>query len=276
MPFISIKNLTHVYDAPGLSGVHALRGVDLEINAGERIAMLGANGSGKTTLALHMNAILLPSSGTVDVGGCLTTDSAALARIRSDVGMVFQSPVDQIVATTVEDDVAFGPENLGVPRAEIAERVRESLERVGMWEERKRSPYLLSAGQQQRVAIAGVLAMRPRCILLDEATSMLDPAASRGLLGLLGELNREGITIISITHRMEEAVSAGRIVVLAGGRVAFDGPPREIFSQDVAKFGLSLPPAARIGGLLARSIPGFPRGLSSVREILLALEEAAG
>jgi energy-coupling factor transporter ATPase len=276
VPFISIKNLTHVYGAPGLPEVHALRGIDLEINAGERIAMLGANGSGKTTLALHMNAILVPTSGTVDVGGFLTTDESARARIRSGVGMVFQSPVDQIVATTVEDDVAFGPENLGVPRAEITERVRESLERVGMWEERKRSPYLLSAGQQQRVAIAGVLAMRPRCILLDEATSMLDPAASRGLLGLLGELNGEGITIISITHRMEEAVSAGRIVVLASGRVAFDGPPRDAFAQDVAKFGLSLPPAARIAGLLSKSIPGFPRGLSSVREILLALEEAAG
>lgn len=276
MPFISIKNLTHSYETPGLPAVEALKGMDLEIDDGERIAIIGANGSGKTTLALHMNAILLPSSGTVTVGGDPTTDPAARNRIRSGVGMVFQSPVDQIVATTVEDDVAFGPENLGVSREEITERVRESLERVGMWEERGRSPYLLSAGQQQRVAIAGILAMKPRCILLDEATSMLDPAAVRGLYTLLGELSGHGITIIAITHRMEEAVAADRVVVLAAGRVAFDGPPREAFALDLPRYGLALPPAARMAALLADSVPGFPKGLSSMEEILLALEGAAG
>ncbi len=274
MPFISIRDLSHIYEAQGLPPVEALRGVDLDIEAGERVAVLGANGSGKTTLALHMNALLLPSSGSVTVDGDSTADRGAHLRIRSKVGMVFQSPVDQIVATTVEDDAAFGPENIGVPREEIRERVRAALERVGMWELRGRSPYLLSAGQQQRVAIAGALAMKPRCIVLDEATSMLDPAASRGLLELLDGLNAEGVTVISITHRMEEAASARRLIVMDRGRVALDGPPRDVFSRDLSPFGLSLPPAARMARILADSIPGFPRGLSTVREIVGALGEA--
>ena len=275
MPFISIRSLTHVYDAPGLPPVDALRGVDLDIGAGERVAIVGANGSGKTTLALHMNAMLQPTSGTVSVDGLLTTDDSARAAIRSKIGMVFQSPVDQIVATTVEDDVAFGPENIGVPRHEIEERVRDSLERVGMREERLRSPYLLSAGQQQRVAIAGVLAMKPQCIILDEATSMLDPAAARNLLGLLDRLNREGIAIVSITHRMEEAAAAARLVVLGAGRVVLDGPPREVFGRDLSEYGLALPPAAEIARRLSDSLPGLPRGLYRLDDILGALEEAA-
>ena len=221
-----------------------LDGVDLEIAEGSFVAVLGHNGSGKSTLAKHMNAILLPTGGKVYVSGIDTADEDALLDIRRTVGMVFQNPDNQIVANVVEEDVAFAPENLGVPPVEIRQRVDDALKTVGMYEYREHAPHLLSGGQKQRVAIAGVIAMRPRCIVLDEPTAMLDPIGRRDVLRTIKRLNRErGVTVVLITHHMDEAAQADRLVVMAKGKVIADGAPRDVFQrvEELKAVGLTVP-----------------------------------
>ena len=221
-----------------------LDGVDLTIREGSFVAILGHNGSGKSTLAKHFNAILLPSGGKVYVDGMDTADEALLLDIRRQVGMVFQNPDNQIVASVVEEDVAFAPENLGVPPAEIRQRVDAALRAVGMTEYARHAPHLLSGGQKQRVAIAGVLAMRPRCVVLDEPTAMLDPVGRAEVMSTLRELRETfGITLVLITHHMDEAAQADRLVVMHDGRIVADGPPADVF-QDVVglrALGLEVP-----------------------------------
>ena len=221
-----------------------LDGVSLEIEAGSFVAVLGHNGSGKSTLAKHLNAILLPSGGKVYVSGMDTADEALLLDIRRTVGMVFQNPDNQIVANVVEEDAAFGPENLGIPPDEIRRRVDEALKAVGMYEYREHAPHLLSGGQKQRVAIAGILAMKPRCVVLDEPTAMLDPIGRREVLETIRKLNEtQGVTVVLITHHMDEAAQAGRLVVMAKGRVIADGPPKEVFQkvEELRAVGLTVP-----------------------------------
>lgn len=226
-----------------------LDGVDLTIREGSFVAILGHNGSGKSTLAKHFNAILLPSGGKVYVDGMDTADEALLLDIRRQVGMVFQNPDNQIVASVVEEDVAFAPENLGVPPAEIRQRVDAALRAVGMTEYARHAPHLLSGGQKQRVAIAGVLAMRPRCVVLDEPTAMLDPVGRAEVMSTLRELRETfGITLVLITHHMDEAAQADRLVVMTKGRVIADGPPRQVF-QDVEglrSVGLTVPDTTQL------------------------------
>ena len=221
-----------------------LDGVDLTIREGSFVAILGHNGSGKSTLAKHFNAILLPSGGKVYVDGMDTADEALLLDIRRQVGMVFQNPDNQIVASVVEEDVAFAPENLGVPPAEIRQRVDAALRAVGMTEYARHAPHLLSGGQKQRVAIAGVLAMRPRCVVLDEPTAMLDPVGRAEVMSTLRELRETfGITLVLITHHMDEAAQADRLVVMAKGKVVADGSPKQVFSdvEGLRSVGLTVP-----------------------------------
>ena len=226
---IRFENVHFTY--PG-DETESLCGIDLEIEGGSFVAVLGHNGSGKSTLAKHMNAILVPSEGKVTVNGIDTADEERLIDIRRSVGMVFQNPDNQIVANVVEDDVAFAPENLGVPPREIRQRVDAALKQVGMYEYREHAPHLLSGGQKQRVAIAGVIAMEPKIIVLDEPTAMLDPRGRKEVIDTIGRLNREKrITVVLITHHMDEAAKADRVVVLNKGKVAADGTPREVFSQ---------------------------------------------
>ena len=242
---IETKSLTFSYPADeGEEPVLVLKGVDLAIEKGSFVVVLGHNGSGKSTLAKTFNGILLPVGGKVYVAGMDTSDENLLLAIRSTVGMVFQNPDNQIVANVVEEDVAFGPENLGVPSPEIRSRVDEALAAVGMSGFARHAPHLLSGGQKQRIAIAGVLAMEPACIVLDEATAMLDPVGRREVLSAVHKLNREkGITVVLITHHMNEAEDADRVVVMDDGRIAMDGTPREIFTQvdQLRSMGLTVP-----------------------------------
>ena len=272
-PLIEIRDLHHSYEGDGARPVHALRGVTLTIEDGEFIAVVGANGSGKTTLARHLNALLLPTRGRVRVAGLDVHDRAAWPAIRSEVAMVFQRPEDQIVATTVEDDVAFGPENLGLDPPEIERRIRWALTTVGMWEQRQRPPHLLSVGQQQRVAIAGALAMHPRCLVLDEATAMLDPAGRRQMQTLLRGLHADGMTVVLITHWMGEASLAQRVVALQEGRIAYDGPPRPLFADldRLASLDLEPPPVSLLASKVARHRPGFSDGVLTQDELIDAL-----
>lgn len=229
--------------AEGVSPV-VLDGVSLEIEAGSFVAVLGHNGSGKSTLAKHMNAILLPTGGKVYVDGIDTSDEDRLLDVRRTVGMVFQNPDNQIVANVVEEDVAFAPENLGVPPAEIRQRVDDALKAVGMYEFREHAPHLLSGGQKQRVAIAGVIAMRPRCIVLDEPTAMLDPVGRKEVLDVIRDLNRRaGVTVVLITHHMDEAAQADRLVVMSAGHIVADGTPKEVFAdvEGLKAVGLTVP-----------------------------------
>ncbi len=235
---IKIENVSYTY---GEAKEPALRGVTLDIARGSFTAVLGHNGSGKSTLAKCFNAILVPQEGRVLVNGMDTADEEKLLDIRRTVGMVFQNPDNQIVASVVEDDVAFAPENLGVPPAEIRTRVDAALRAVGMYDFRLHAPHLLSGGQKQRVAIAGVLAMQPECIVLDEPTAMLDPIGRREVLSTVEDLRREkGMTVVLITHHMSECIGADRLIVMSGGRVALDGTPREVFSQVEAMRGEGL------------------------------------
>ena len=228
-PIIRTEALRYTYPGDEFETLH---GIDLEIKEGSFVAVLGHNGSGKSTLAKLMNAILLPSSGKVYVDGIDTSDEARLLDVRRTVGMVFQNPDNQIVANVVEDDVAFAPENLGVEPAEIRRRVDEALRTVGMYEYRLHAPHLLSGGQKQRVAIAGVLAMQPRCVVLDEPTAMLDPVGRREVVATVTRLCREkGMTVMLITHHMAECIGADRLIVMSEGRIVADGTPREAFSQ---------------------------------------------
>ena len=238
---IKIENLTFAYSE---TEEPVIKNLSLEIERGSFVAVLGHNGSGTSTLAKHLNAILTPTEGKVYVKGMDTSDEDRLIDIRRSVGMVFQNPDNQIVASVVEDDVAFAPENLGVPSAEIRRRVDEALKSVGMYEFRLHAPHRLSGGQKQRVAIAGVLAMEPECIVLDEPTAMLDPIGRREVLSAIERLRREtGMTVILITHHMDECIDADRLIVMSAGRIVSDGKPREVFS-DVEKMcaeGLAVP-----------------------------------
>ena len=243
-PIIKTEGLRFSYTtAEGVSPV-VLDGVDLDIQEGTFVAVLGHNGSGKSTLAKHMNAILLPSGGKVYVDGMDTADETRLLDVRRTVGMVFQNPDNQIVANVVEEDVAFAPENLGVPPEEIRRRVDDALKAVGMYEFREHAPHLLSGGQKQRIAIAGVIAMQPRCIVLDEPTAMLDPIGRADVIRTIKQLNRErGVTVVLITHHMDEAAQADRLVVMAKGKVVADGSPKEVFSdvEGLRSVGLTVP-----------------------------------
>ncbi len=230
---ISVEHLAYTY--PGLddaSGVSVFQDMNLTVEEGSFVAILGTNGCGKSTLAKHFNSILLPTGGKVYVCGLDTSDEYRIMQVRRNVGMVFQNPDNQIVANVVEEDVAFGPENLGIASPEIRHRVDRALKQVGMYEYREHAPHLLSGGQKQRVAIAGVIAMAPKCIVLDEPTAMLDPRGRREVIETIRQLNQEkGITVVLITHHMDEAAKAQRVVVLHRGKVAADGTPQEVFSQ---------------------------------------------
>lgn len=244
MSLLEISDVHHTYAPERAEPVQALRGVSLSIRAGEYVAVLGHNGCGKSTLARLLNGLLLPTQGTVRVKGWETRDRARLREIRATVGMVFQHPDNQFVATIVEEDVAFGPENLGLPRAEIVDRVAWSLDQVELTQYRGRAPHQLSGGQKQRACIAGVLAMRPEVLVLDEATAMLDPLGRVEVLKLVRQLNRgEGVTVVAITHHMEEALEADRVVVMSEGRIAFEGAPREVFARvaDLRALRLDVP-----------------------------------
>lgn len=222
----------------------ALNSVSMEVEKGEFLVVLGHNGSGKSTIAKHMNALLLPSEGKMFVDGMDTVEDSLLWEIRSKAGMVFQNPDNQLVATIVEEDVAFGPENLGVEPEEIRKRVDECLNKVGMYEYRKHAPHLLSGGQKQRIAIAGILAMMPECIVLDEPTAMLDPSGRKEVLETIKDINKNlGITIILITHYMDEAAQADRVIVMDKGEVKLEGTPREVFSNvaQIKEIGLDVP-----------------------------------
>ena len=251
-----------------------LDGVDLTIERGSFVAVLGHNGSGKSTLAKHLNAILLPSGGKVWVDGVDTTDEERLLDIRRAIGMVFQNPDNQIVANVVEEDVAFAPENLGVPPEEIRRRVDDALKAVGMYEFRQHAPHLLSGGQKQRIAIAGVIAMEPECIVLDEPTAMLDPIGRADVMRTLNQLNRKkGVTIVIITHHMDEAAQADRLVVMAGGRVVADGSPKQVF-QDVEglkQVGLTVPDTTELLYQLRQSGLDVPLDALSDEECAQAL-----
>lgn len=246
---IEIKNLKHSYIDTDGNEIHALNGVSLDIYKGEFIAVIGANGSGKSTLARHLNALLLPTEGKCIVAGMDTADDKNLWNIRQHVGMVFQNPDNQIVAAIVEEDVAFGPENIGVPPAEIRTRVDNALAAVGMTEYAKHAPHLLSGGQKQRVAIAGVLALEPDCIVLDEPTAMLDPRGRIEIVNTVKKLNCEkNITVVYITHYMEEAMQADRIIAMEHGVIKMQGKPEEIFTKvkELRALGLETPLAAQV------------------------------
>lgn len=250
-----IRHVSHTFETEEGKTFDALKDVTAQIKKGEFTAIIGTNGSGKSTLARHLNALLLPTEGELIVEGMRTSDAGRVWDIRQKVGMVFQNPDNQLVAVVVEEDVAFGPENLGVPPEEIRERVDLALEKVGMTSYRKQAPSMLSGGQKQRVAIAGVLAMKPDCIVLDEPTAMLDPKGRKEVMDTIHELNKkEGITIVLITHFMEEAVTADHILVIDRGVLKMEGTPREIFSQadKVTEIGLDVPVPADLARRLRK------------------------
>jgi len=274
--FIAAEELSFSYTAgaPGQEAPLALDHVNLQVCRGEFVAVLGMNGSGKSTLARHINALLLPREGRVLVDGMDTRDERNLWKIRDRVGMVFQNPDNQIVAALVEDDVAFGPENQGQPPEEIRRRVEEALAAVGMTAMRHREPHLLSGGQKQRVAIAGALAMRPACLVLDEPTAMLDPAGRAEVVEVVRRLNRElGMAVVWITHFMEEAALADRVVVMANGRVQMEGPPREVFQQaeKLRALRLDVPPAVAVADRLRAAGVPLPKGILTLDELVEAL-----
>ncbi|HDN78890.1 MAG: energy-coupling factor transporter ATPase [Chloroflexi bacterium] len=270
-PLIKVENVHFLYNAESSNPIPALKGINLEIQKGEYLVIIGHNGSGKTTLAKHFNALLLPTKGDVWVKGMNTKDRSLVRDIRQTVGMVFQIPDNQIVATIVEEDVAFGPENLGVPPDEIRRRVDWALEVVGMLSYRNRAPHLLSAGQKQRVAIAGVMAMKPECIVLDESTAYLDPVGRKEVLDVVKKLNKEeGITVIAITHFMNEAVDADRVVVMEQGHIVLEGPPREVFSQveTLRALQLDIPQVTQLAYNLHKRLNDFPKDILTVEEMV--------
>ena len=247
---ITVENLAYAYpDLDGQKGTQVFENLNLTIESGSFVAILGTNGCGKSTLAKHFNSILLPSGGKVYVDGIDTSDLNRIMAVRRCVGMVFQNPDNQIVANVVEEDVAFGPENLGVAAPEIRRRVDKALKQVGMYEYREHAPHLLSGGQKQRVAIAGIIALEPKCIVLDEPTAMLDPRGRADVMQTVEKLNREkGITVVLITHHMDEAAQAKRVIVLDKGKVAADGTPKQVFAQVemLHKLGLAAPDSVEL------------------------------
>ena len=270
---IKIENLLHRYGTDQ-HGLPAINGLSMTIKKGEFVAIVGNNGSGKSTLAKHLNALLLPTKGRIMIDGIDTSNTQQLWEIRQKVGMVFQNPDNQIVAAIVEEDVAFGPENLGLPSKQIQERVNEALTLVGMLDYRQHGPHLLSGGQKQRVAIAGVIAMRPDCIVLDEATAMLDPSGRKEVLDTVTRLNREeGITIVYITHFMDEAVQADRVVAMHAGKVMLDGTPRHVFSQlsTLQGLGLNAPDIIALAQMLRTKGVQVDPGVMTVDEMVESL-----
>jgi len=256
--------------------VRAIDDVTLDIKKGDFIAILGHNGSGKSTLAKHMNALLVPTEGTMWVDEIDTSGEEEIWKIRQKAGMVFQNPDNQIIGTVVEEDVGFGPENIGVPTDEIWERVEDSLTKVGMLKHRKKSPNRLSGGQKQRVAIAGVIAMQPECIIMDEPTAMLDPTGRKSVLRTVHELNEKlGITVILITHYMEEVIDADHVFVMDSGRIVMQGTPREIFSEvdKLKKYRLDVPQVTELAYELKKSGIDIPAGILTREELVEALSE---
>ncbi len=269
-----IRCVTHTFETEDGRKFDALCDVSAQIRKGSFTAIIGTNGSGKSTLARHLNALMLPTSGEIYVEGMKTSDMEHLWDIRQKVGMVFQNPDNQLVAAVVEEDVAFGPENIGVPPEEIRERVNSALERVGMTEYRSRSPSMLSGGQKQRIAIAGVLAMQPDCIVLDEPTAMLDPKGRKEVMDTIHDLNRkEGITIVLITHFMEEAVTADQVLVVDRSRLQMEGTPREVFSQveRLKEMGLDVPVQADLANGLRENGFSLPEECMTDEELEKAL-----
>ena len=268
---IEIKNLSFQYEG---SSKKVLKNLNIDIKEGEFICVLGHNGSGKSTLAKLINAQYIPTEGDILVGNMNTKDDDSLWDIREMCGMVFQNPDNQLVATIVEEDVAFGPENLGVPREELRKRVDECLELVGMSEYKRHSPALLSGGQKQRIAIAGILAMNPKCLLMDEPTAMLDPQGRKDILNTVLKLREMGKTIIHITHYMEECVNADRIIVINEGDVVLEGTPREVFSnvEQMKEIGLDVPETTEISYLLNKSNINVRADVLTVDELVEALE----
>ena len=272
---IECKNLVFKYTASeNQEEKIAINDVNLQITEGEFIAILGHNGSGKSTMAKHMNALLIPTDGKMLVNKMDTSDMNNLWNIRETAGMVFQNPDNQLVATIVEEDVAFGPENLGVPPEEIRKRVDEALERVGMSEYKKHAPHLLSGGQKQRIAIAGILAMQPKCIIFDEPTAMLDPSGRKEVLDTIIDLNRNyGITVILITHYMDEAAKADRIVVMDKGKLILDGKPRDVFSnvEKMKNIGLDVPQVTELSYELQKVGINIDTRILDVNEMVNAI-----
>jgi energy-coupling factor transport system ATP-binding protein len=269
--FIEVKDLTYIYNR-GKPGEHrALSGVNLTVNEGEFLAVVGPNGSGKSTLARHFNALLKPAGGSVIVGGMDTICPENVWEIRRQVGMVFQNPDSQIVSSLVEEDTAFGAENLGLPSEVVQQRVEEALNLTGLSQYSKHAPHMLSGGQKQRLAIAGVLVMQPSCLVLDEPSSMLDPAGRAELMETLARLNRTmNTTVILVTHIMEEAARADRVAVMSGGRIAFTGTPAEVFSEVslLESLGLKLPAAAEIASGLRRRGCSLPEGILTIDDLV--------
>lgn len=279
MGFIKGRKLVYEYkkynDEGGIESVNrAVDGVDLDVERGDFIAILGHNGSGKSTLAKHINALLVPSGGTLYVNGKDTAKEENIWDVRQTAGMVFQNPDNQIIGTVVEEDVGFGPENMGVPTEEIWERVEESLKSVGMWKYRKASPNRLSGGQKQRVAIAGVVAMHPKCIVLDEPTAMLDPVGRKEVIRAVRALNMvEDVTVLLITHYMEEVIYADKVLVMDGGKVVMQGTPREIFSQveKLKGYRLDVPQVTLLAHELKKSGLPLEDGILTAEELVEAL-----
>ena len=268
---IKTENLIYDYNLhEGGKKMRAIDGVSLDVNPGDFVAIIGHNGSGKSTFAKHLNAMLLPSSGTVFVDEINTQDEELTLTVRQTAGLVLQNPDDQIVSTVVEEDVAFGPENLAVPTEEIVERVDKALTSVEMRKYAKKSPLKLSGGQKQRVAIAGILAMQPKCLVLDEPTSMLDPIGRDEVIKTLHSLNKEGITIIIVTHNMEEVVGADKIFVMNEGKIVMQGTPKEVFSKvdELKKIRLEVPQATELAYELKKSGVDIPDGILSVEEFV--------
>ena len=273
--FINAKKLVHEYSRRDEEGnvteiKRALDGIDIEVKQGDFIAVLGANGSGKSTFAKHLNALLGPKEGTLFVDGYDTSDHDNDLIIRKTAGMVFQNPDNQIISNVVEEDVGFGPENMGVPTEEIWQRVAESLKSVGMYEYRKDCPNHLSGGQKQRIAIAGIMAMKPKCIILDEPTAMLDPVGRKAVIKTVSELNKkENITIILITHYMEEVINADYVYVMSDGKVRVSGTPRQVFarSEEIEKCRLTIPEVTKIALELNKKGIQIPTDILSVEEL---------
>ncbi|MCR5482574.1 MAG: energy-coupling factor transporter ATPase [Clostridia bacterium] len=268
---IRVENLTFEYSTDeSLIATKALDNVSFSIEKGSFTAIIGRNGSGKSTLAKHLNALLLPVEGRVLVGGIDTADSSKLWNIRQRVGMVFQNPDNQLVSAIVEDDVAFGPENLGIEPAQIRERVDAALDAVNMYAHRKKAPHLLSGGQKQRIAIAGVIAMEPECIVFDEPTAMLDPSGRKAVMDIIEKLHDKGITVILITHFMDEAAKADRIIIMDKGRIALDGTPQEIFlnADKVRELNLELPLGADIADRLRKAGIDVPQNIIEAEEMV--------
>ncbi len=274
-PIIVIQDLHFAYHPEAEQPIYALRGIDLQVYPGEYLVIIGHNGSGKSTLAKHLNALLRPTQGNVWVKGFNTRVLAHTLAIRQTVGMVFQVPDNQLVATIVEEDVAFGPENLGVPEKELRQRVEWALDVVDMKEQRHRQPHRLSAGQKQRVAIAGVIAMRPDVLVLDEATSMLDPEGRREILAAVRKLNDDGVTVIAITHFMEEAIEGDRVLVMEAGRIVVEGSPRQVFAhiEQLHRLQLDVPQITELAYRVSQRDARFPSNLLSVPEVVDAIQE---